>query len=79
MPIKDFRHWLEILEKEGEVAHITEKVDWDLEMIEKGGYPHFMLKEIFEQPETIRDAIRGRVIHEAGEAHLGGLAEPEIQ
>jgi glucosamine--fructose-6-phosphate aminotransferase (isomerizing) len=37
-----------------------QEVDWDLEMIEKGGYPHFMLKEIFEQPETIRNATRGR-------------------
>jgi glucosamine--fructose-6-phosphate aminotransferase (isomerizing) len=50
-----------------------EKVDWDLDMIEKGGFPHFMLKEIFEQPETIRNATRGRLVHKNGVAHLGGL------
>jgi glucosamine--fructose-6-phosphate aminotransferase (isomerizing) len=51
------------------------EVDWDLQMIEKGGFPHFMLKEIFEQPETIRNAMRGRLVHETGEARLGGLQE----
>jgi len=51
----------------------VQEVSWDLEMIEKGGYPHFMLKEIFEQPETIRNAFRGRVIVEEGLAKLGGL------
>lgn len=50
-----------------------QEVSWDLEMIEKGGYPHFMLKEIFEQPETIRNAFRGRIIREEGLAKLGGL------
>jgi glucosamine--fructose-6-phosphate aminotransferase (isomerizing) len=52
-----------------------QEVDWDLEMIEKGGFPHFMLKEIYEQPETIRNAMRGRLVAEAGEAKLGGLQE----
>ncbi|MDD3643475.1 MAG: glutamine--fructose-6-phosphate transaminase (isomerizing), partial [Candidatus Krumholzibacteria bacterium] len=56
------------------VEHIIQEVDWDLDMIEKGGYEHFMLKEIFEQPETIRNAIRGRLIHETGQARLGGLS-----
>jgi glucosamine--fructose-6-phosphate aminotransferase (isomerizing) len=58
-----------------------EKVDWDLEMIEKGGFPHFMLKEIFEQPETIQNAARGRLIFETGDSHLGGLniAERELR
>ena len=51
------------------------EVDWDLDMIEKGGFPHFMLKEIFEQPETIRNAMRGRLVQETGEAKLGGLQE----
>lgn len=55
------------------VEHIIQEVDWDLEMIEKGGYPHFMLKEIFEQPETIRNAMRGRLIPATGDARLGGL------
>ena len=52
-----------------EVRHI----DWDLERIEKGGFDHFMLKEIFEQPATIRDAMRGRLLEDDGTARLGGL------
>jgi glucosamine--fructose-6-phosphate aminotransferase (isomerizing) len=50
-----------------------QEVDWDLEQIEKGGFDHFMLKEIFEQPETITNAMRGRLIHAEGMARLGGL------
>jgi glucosamine--fructose-6-phosphate aminotransferase (isomerizing) len=56
---------------EREVSH----VDWDLEQIERGGFEHFMLKEIFEQPDTVRDAMRGRLLEEEGTAHLGGLRE----
>lgn len=48
-------------------------VDWDIEMIEKGGYEHFMLKEIFEQPETIANATRGRILLPTGTARLQGL------
>ena len=55
------------------VTHDVQEVDWDLDMIERGGHPHFMLKEIFEQPETITNAMRGRLIAAAGEARLGGL------
>jgi glucosamine--fructose-6-phosphate aminotransferase (isomerizing) len=54
---------------EREVRHI----DWDLERIEKGGFDHFMLKEIFEQPSTIQDAMRGRLLEDDGSARLGGL------
>ncbi|HEX5131772.1 MAG TPA: glutamine--fructose-6-phosphate transaminase (isomerizing) [Candidatus Krumholzibacteria bacterium] len=49
------------------------EVDWDLEMIEKGGYDHFMLKEINEQPETITNGMRGRLVYDEGIAKLGGL------
>ncbi|MDX1675339.1 MAG: glutamine--fructose-6-phosphate transaminase (isomerizing), partial [Longimicrobiales bacterium] len=49
------------------------RVDWDLEAIEKGGFEHFMLKEIFEQPETLENAMRGRLLEEEGVAKLGGL------
>jgi glucosamine--fructose-6-phosphate aminotransferase (isomerizing) len=49
------------------------EVDWDLEMIEKGGYEHFMLKEIHEQPETITNGMRGRLVYDEGIAKLGGL------
>ena len=48
-------------------------VDWDLSQIEKGGYDHFMLKEIMEQPDAVRNATRGRLLVEEGLAKLGGL------
>ncbi len=48
-------------------------VDWDLSQIEKGGYEHFMLKEIVEQPDAVRNAMRGRLNIEEGLARLGGL------
>jgi glucosamine--fructose-6-phosphate aminotransferase (isomerizing) len=48
-------------------------VDWDLSQIEKGGYDHFMLKEIMEQPDAVRNAMRGRLIVDDGLARLGGL------
>jgi glucosamine--fructose-6-phosphate aminotransferase (isomerizing) len=51
----------------------VEEVTWDLEQIEKGGFDHFMLKEIHEQPETIRNTFRGRVVYDDGDGHLGGL------
>lgn len=49
------------------------KIDWDAAAAEKGNYPHFMLKEIFEQPETIENAIRGRISREMGTAILNGM------
>jgi glucosamine--fructose-6-phosphate aminotransferase (isomerizing) len=52
-----------------------EKLELDLEEIEKGGYEHFMLKEIFEQPKSIRDCLRGRVDSVKGHLVLGGLRE----
>jgi len=51
----------------------VEKISFDLERIEKAGYPYFMLKEIYEQPKTIADCMRGRLIEEEGVSHLGGL------
>jgi glucosamine--fructose-6-phosphate aminotransferase (isomerizing) len=49
------------------------RVDWDLAAIERGGYAHFMLKEIMEQPESVRNTLRGRLVEEEGTVHLGGL------
>ena len=51
----------------------VQEVTWDLEQIEKSGFDHFMLKEIHEQPETIRNTFRGRVLYEDGDGQLGGL------
>ncbi len=48
-------------------------VDWDLSQIEKGGFGHYMLKEIHEQPDSVRNAMRGRLNVEEGLARLGGL------
>lgn len=52
----------------------VERVTFDLEQIEKAGYDHFMLKEIYEQPRTVADGMRGRLIEEDGVTHLGGLS-----
>jgi glucosamine--fructose-6-phosphate aminotransferase (isomerizing) len=51
------------------------EITFDIEEIEKGGYEHFMLKEIMEQPETIRNAMRGRVLLDEGNAKLSGLRD----
>ncbi|MCD4693782.1 glutamine--fructose-6-phosphate transaminase (isomerizing) [bacterium] len=51
----------------------TQKIEWSLEELEKKGYSHFMLKEIFEQPNCIIDSLRGRLIPSEGKAKLGGL------
>ncbi|HPM30304.1 MAG TPA: glutamine--fructose-6-phosphate transaminase (isomerizing) [Chryseolinea sp.] len=50
-------------------------IDLELEAIEKGGFEHFMLKEIFEQPRSIRDCMRGRLDSQSGRLILGGLRE----
>jgi len=49
------------------------KIEWDLHQIERGGFDHFMLKEIFEQPATIENCMRGRLLDEEGTSKLGGL------
>ena len=51
------------------------RIEWSLEQIEKKGYPHFMLKEIMEQPESLADTMRGRLEAEAGAVHLGGIRD----
>lgn len=53
------------------------KVNFDVEDMDKADYDHYMLKEIFEQPNTIMDAMRGRLMREEGLVKLGGLAEVE--
>lgn len=50
-----------------------EEITFDLEEIEKGGFEHFMLKEIYEQPESIMNTMRGRIIKDTGLVKLGGL------
>jgi glucosamine--fructose-6-phosphate aminotransferase (isomerizing) len=48
-------------------------LDWTIEESEKGGFPHFMLKEIFEEPKAVENSIRGRIVLDEGIAKLGGL------
>ena len=50
-----------------------QKLEMELDSIEKGGYPHFMLKEIFEQPRSILDSMRGRLELDAGHLNMGGI------
>ncbi len=57
----------------GPVDRRVHHVSWDLEAIEKGGYEHFMQKEISEQPTSLRDVMRGRLLPEEGNARLGGI------
>lgn len=57
-------------------AQITKdvnEIEWDINQAEKNGYPHFLIKEIFEQPETVMNSVRGRLLPEQGMAKLGGL------
>src|SRR6185369_14116321 len=52
-------------------------IEWSEAQAKKDGHPHFMLKEIFEQPESFSAALRGRLLIEEGAARLGGLREKE--
>ncbi len=61
-----------------EVVKQVEEITFDLQQIEKGGFDHFMLKEIHEQPESIRNSLRGRLLVAEGTAKLGGL-EPVME
>ncbi|MFQ6616076.1 MAG: glutamine--fructose-6-phosphate transaminase (isomerizing) [Fidelibacterota bacterium] len=57
------------------VTKQVERIEFDLGEIEKGGFPHFMLKEIHEQSHSITDTLRGRIIPSSGRAHLGGIQD----
>jgi glucosamine--fructose-6-phosphate aminotransferase (isomerizing) len=59
--------------KQGPVKRPVNHLDWDLGEVERGGYAHFMLKEIMEQPETLKETMRGRLLEEEGTVKLGGL------
>ena len=63
---------------QGEVSRSVHQVTWDVGALEKTGFEHFMLKEIFEQPESLRDVMRGRLLEEEGDAKLGGIAGHEF-
>jgi glucosamine--fructose-6-phosphate aminotransferase (isomerizing) len=77
---------LEIIDLKNQPVDVNvEQVDVDLNMLDKGGFPHFMLKEIFDQPNCLRDCMRGRLFAdnnaEAGvaDAHASmGYSEPNV-
>lgn len=58
-----------------EIEKEIHEISMTLDEIDRGGYAHFMLKEIMEQPESLRNSIRGRILDEDGRAVLGGLAD----
>lgn len=60
-----------------DVDHSTHHVDWDISKAQKQGYPHFMLKEIMEQPNIVMDSLRGRLKQEEGLAYMRGFIENE--
>ena len=67
---------LHIMDLEGQDSQVSvQKLELSISQLEKGGYDHFMLKEIHEQPETLGDCIRGRVIPATREVVLSGVME----
>src|SRR5438128_478435 len=63
-----------VLDREARVQdRAVDDIEWDLEALALGGYPHFMLKEISEQAETVRSTLRGRLLFSEGTARLNGL------
>jgi glucosamine--fructose-6-phosphate aminotransferase (isomerizing) len=66
---------------ETHVEKAVNQIEWDLAKIERGGYAHFMLKEIFEQPESLRNTLRGHLLEDEGTARLRGLnlSDQELQ
>jgi len=63
--------------KNKEKTPYIQKLELNLTALEKGGYKHFMLKEIFEQPRSIRDSMRGRLKLQEGIVSLGGIVDYE--
>jgi glucosamine--fructose-6-phosphate aminotransferase (isomerizing) len=55
------------------VAARVQQIDWEAATVDKGGFEHYMLKEIHEQPEALESAMRGRLDDAAASAHFGGL------
>jgi len=67
---------LKVLTLDNEEEHVDiRKLKLSISQLEKGGYPHFMLKEIYEQPHTLVDCIRGRINPETGEVKLSGVID----
>lgn len=63
--------------KDKEITPYVQELTLELESIEKGGYDHFMLKEIYEQPRSVLDSMRGRLNAQRGEIKMGGITDHE--
>ena len=74
--IKEGKLTVKTIENQVKIPYIHE-LELKLEQLEKGGYEHFMLKEIYEQPRSIWDSMRGRIDAKKGFLRLGGIAEYE--
>jgi glutamine---fructose-6-phosphate transaminase (isomerizing) len=72
--IDENKLWIKTIEDAPATPYI-QKLEMELEAIEKGGFDHFMLKEIFEQPKSIKDCLRGRLDSASGRLVLGGIRE----
>jgi glucosamine--fructose-6-phosphate aminotransferase (isomerizing) len=55
------------------ISKEVKQIDWDLTQVERGGYAHFMLKEICEQPESLQNTLRGHLLEEEGTSRVTGL------
>lgn len=73
-PGKELR--IRSIQNEEKTPYVQE-LEMQLEALEKGGYPHFMLKEIYEQPRSIADSMRGRIHPDTGTVSLGGILDYE--
>lgn len=65
--------------KDKEITPYVQELTMELEAIEKGGFDHFMLKEIYEQPRSIKDSMRGRLLAAEGKVQLGGIVDHEAK
>ncbi len=76
-----FADRVEIMDREGQPRQAqVERITWDADAAEKGGYTHFMLKEIHEQPRAIRETIAGRISEIDGDVRLKlGMSDEEIK
>ena len=75
LTINNGAHEIRTIAEDKVVQKIVTEIDFTIDQIEKGDFPHFMLKEIHEQVNTITDTMRGRLNIDDGTAHLGGISD----
>jgi glucosamine--fructose-6-phosphate aminotransferase (isomerizing) len=65
--------WRVLCRDQTSIEPCVHRIDWDAAAADKGDFEHYMLKEIYEQPEVLETTMRGRLLDDAGTAHFGGL------